>query len=395
MAGDEDLGTLLPQPPEPRAERREAALAAAMRRFDGQSEPDTAPAETARPANDDRPWWRLSGPQAGVAASILLVAMVGIPVTLMAPRDEVVEQIAANRAPAPASQAGDVPRAADAPAAPAAPQPGPGPQATDGQTAAPERAEPRDPASSAPARKTTAPPTVDRHAPSAPRREEAMADAAPVAEPQPAPRAMARRAPSRAIPADDARMAAAPKADSAQEIVVTGQRVARGREDVSRSSVASVTAIAAEEIAPAPAARRGDWNACTIDDPARSLSRCRRAIDADAGGAKGEAGAALGEGLSRAWQGDWRPAIAAFDRAIARDSGNPLAWLNRGLAHQRSGNPARARADLDEAIRLAPRTARGWYARSLLRREQGDAEGARQDAERAIRLNGRYRALLD
>lgn len=392
MPGDEDLGTLLPQPPEPRAERRDAALAAAMRRFDGQFEPDVAP-DPAPAANDDRPWWRLSGPQAGVAASILLVAMVGIPVTLMAPRDEVAEQIAANRAPAPA------PPAADAPPAPPAPQPGLGPTDTDGQTAAPERAEPRDPASSAPARKTAAPPTVARLARPAPVREEALAppaDAVPVAEPQPAPRAMARRAPSRPTPADDARVAAAaPKAEGAQEIVVTGQRVARGREDVSRSSVASVTAIAAEEIAPAPATRRGDWNACTIDDPARSLSRCRRAIDADAGGAEGEAGAALGEGLRRAWQRDWRPAIAAFDRAIARDSRNPLAWLNRGLTHQRSGNPASARADLDEAIRLAPRAARGWYVRSLLRREQGDAEGAHQDAARAVRLNGRYRTLLD
>jgi tetratricopeptide (TPR) repeat protein len=189
--------------------------------------------------------------------------------------------------------------------------------------------------------------------------------------------------------------AAAPDAEGAQEIVVTGQRVAREREDVSRRAVASVTALSAESIDPAPAARRGDWNACTIDDPARSLRNCRRAIDANAGGAKGEAAAALGQGLTRAWQGEWRPAIAAFDRAIARHSGNPLAWLNRGLAHRRSGNPARARADLDEAIRLAPRAARGWYARSLLRRDQGDAEGARQDAARAVQLNSRYRALFD
>lgn len=382
MAGDEDLGALLPRAPEPRAERREAALAAAIRRFDGQADPADAPGETARPANDDRPWWRLSGPQAGVAASILLVAMVGIPVTLMAPRDKVAEQVAANRAPAP------VP-----PAAPAAPQPRPTPRTADAPMARPEQ-------------KTAAPPSVARLAPPPPpTREEATVPPAavpmpppetgPVAEPQPDPRALARRAPSRPMPTNDARMAAAPNADSAQEIVVTGHRVARGREEMSPNAVSSVTALTVEDIAPAPATRRGDWNACTVDDPARSLPICRRAIDADAGGAKGEAGAALAEGLKRAWQGEWRPAIAAFDRAIARDARNPLAWLNRGLAYQRSGNPARARADLDEAIRLAPRTARGWYARSLLRREQGDAEGARQDAERAIRLNGRYRALLD
>ncbi|MET0246224.1 MAG: tetratricopeptide repeat protein [Sphingomonas sp.] len=398
MPGDEDIGALLPRAPEPRAERREAALAAAMRRFDGLADPDAAPAEVARPANDDRPWWRLSGPQAGVAASILLVALVGIPVTLMAPRDEVAEQIAANRAPAPA------PRAVDAPSAPAVPQAAPAPQATEGQAdAAPERAAPRDPAPAAPEPKTTAPPIAAKRAPPAPMREEAIAppaavpsDAAPVGEPRPDSRVMARRAPPRPAPANDARMAAAaPNAEGAQDIVVTGQRVARERGDLSRRAVASVTALSAESIDPAPAARRGDWNACTIDDPARSLRNCRRAIDADAGGAKGEAAAALGQGLTRAWQGEWRPAIAAFDRAIARDSGNPLAWLNRGLAHRRSGNPARARADLDEAIRLAPRAARGWYARSLLRRDQGDAEGARQDAARAIQLNRRYAALLD
>ncbi|RSU29854.1 hypothetical protein BRX39_20030, partial [Sphingomonas koreensis] len=79
--GDEGLSGLLPKAPPPRPARREAAIAAAMRRFDGIAD---APAEPqhmpARP-----PLWKSRWGRAG--ASILLVAMLtvsGCAVSLLA-----------------------------------------------------------------------------------------------------------------------------------------------------------------------------------------------------------------------------------------------------------------------------------------------------------------------
>jgi len=86
---------------------------------------------------------------------------------------------------------------------------------------------------------------------------------------------------------------------------------------------------------------RGDWNACTIKDPKRSLAACRYLIDPGAKGIKGQAAAHLADGLSLAWQGNMDRAIAAFDRAIAVAPKSSLAYLNRGLAYQRQGDTDR------------------------------------------------------
>ncbi|WP_163362517.1 hypothetical protein, partial [Escherichia coli] len=63
--------------------------------------------------------------------------------------------------------------------------------------------------------------------------------------------------------------------------------------------------------------RRGDWNACTVQDPERSLRGCKRLVDPGAKGEAGIAAARLADGLARAWQDDWRGAIDALDQAIA------------------------------------------------------------------------------
>src|SRR5687768_1494574 len=76
MATDNDLAALLPDPPPPRPARREAAIAEALRRFDGGEPAPPAPAGIRPPSAPE--WWRR--PQLAALASMALVAMIGLPV---------------------------------------------------------------------------------------------------------------------------------------------------------------------------------------------------------------------------------------------------------------------------------------------------------------------------
>lgn len=146
---------------------------------------------------------------------------------------------------------------------------------------------------------------------------------------------------------------------------------------------------------PRVAPRRGNWNACTVDDPERSLRRCKRLVNSSPKGAGGTAAARLTDGLAQAWREDWRGAIEAFDRAIAFEPDLAVVYLNRGLAYRHVGDLKRAAADLDQAVRHAPGAARGYYHRSIIKRVLGDRRGAATDAARAIDLDFRYKAVLD
>lgn len=163
-----------------------------------------------------------------------------------------------------------------------------------------------------------------------------------------------------AAPVVAGRAAAAESADR-ENIVVTGARIRRA----------------------APPARR-DWNACTVNDPDRSLAACRRSL---ARGAKRDAAGDLAEGLARAWSGDTDGAIAAFDQAIAHDPRLSRAWLNRGLAWQQKGDLDRALADLDRAVAIAPRDPRGYRQRAQLLRQRGETRRAVADDARADDLD--------
>jgi tetratricopeptide (TPR) repeat protein len=164
--------------------------------------------------------------------------------------------------------------------------------------------------------------------------------------------------------------APAAEADAQNAIAVTGTRVR----------------------APNLAARRGDWNACTVDDPAGSLSACRKAVARAVKGAAAQAD--LAEGLSRAWQGDTDAAIAALGRAIAAAPKSAFAYLNRGLAYRGSGDLDRALADLDRAVKYAPSEARTYYNRSVVLRERGAVARARRDEERAAELDPVYAGIV-
>jgi tetratricopeptide (TPR) repeat protein len=163
--------------------------------------------------------------------------------------------------------------------------------------------------------------------------------------------------------------------DSADEVIVTARRV---------ESTSNWKASAPPRL---PQARRtskpGDWNACTVNDPARSLGGCSELASGH-----------VAEGLSRAWQGDLEGAIAEFDQAIAASQQSGFAHLNRGLAYERKGDRDRALADLDRAVQQAPNSARAYYNRSLVLYRKGEKSRAGADADRAIELDPRYAAVI-
>lgn len=369
MPGDDDIARLLPEPPPPRAARREAAIEAAMRRFDGE-----APAPVVRPA---RPpvWARVNRTQVAAFASVGLVAVVGIPLAMTvlereqeatrpAPAPVVVAQKAARPAPAPAPAPGGVvnyilrkdyvgtPTRTAGPA----PEPVPAPVIVPedcGKGDCEAQAEPR---------------PVNRFA---------ELKAAPMPEPTPEP-----------MPS--------------QDIAVTGIRSARPAAASSgyvkmadASDETSVVVTGSRIRSPAAARRRGDWNACTVNDPERSLAGCGTLIDPGAKGVAGQAAAHLADGLARAWNGDLDGAIGEFDAAIALRPRLAIAFLNRGLAYQRQGETGRALADLDRAVRYAPSAARGYYNRSQLLDQTGETARARADADKAVELDPRYHAPLE
>jgi len=72
---------LVPSPPPPRPARRDAAIDAAMRRFDGVEEPPSPAPDRPRP-----PWFRR--PQYALAMTACLVAVIGLPAALIGLREQ-------------------------------------------------------------------------------------------------------------------------------------------------------------------------------------------------------------------------------------------------------------------------------------------------------------------
>lgn len=345
MATEPDLSALLPPSPPPRPDRREASIATAMRRFDGET--TVAPPPTSKPRRG-----LLGLPQFGVLAAAALVAVIGLPLWLAGE----------NRSPSPTHEVAtsrpvELPASADLAAEPLA-------------DAAASRAPGIVASPTAPA--DTSVPQALPPPPAERRLGEVAADMAaapPLTALAPAPPPPPPPAPA---------LAAAEEANVAGDIVVTGSRV-MGR------------AAKAQQRLEQRSAKPGDWNACTVDDPRQDLAACRKT----AAGAPGQAAALVGDGLTRAWQDDNDGAIAAFDRALAASPKSAAAWLNRGLAHARDGDDTGALADLDKAVRYAPNDPRGWFQRSLILRRLGKTAQADADAGRAAELDARYNHLVE
>lgn len=350
MTGDDDLNALLPKPPPPAPKRREAAITEALARFDGTAVADRRP----RPA-DTMPWWKsLRGPQAGLLATAALVAAISLPFawTTLNPEapvaDERVSPSAREGGHIVARETANVPAAAPIATAPSEED---------------DRVEPNIPAS---------PPAPA--APPAKRVELAQAETF-------APAAVTAKAEEAAPLVVQGRAAPRPSIETASPVsVVSADRV-------SESDAVIVTGT---RISTPP--RRGDWNACTVNDPSRTLSKCKKLATKGAKDIRAQADAHLSDGLKHAWEGDLDEAIVAFDQAITVAPDLSVAYLNRGLAYDRQGESTRAIADLDRAIRHAPQSARAYYNRSLLLRKNGDSRRADLDERRAISLDNRYQA---
>lgn len=348
MTGDDELKAFLPEPPPPAPKRREAAIADALARFDGAPAPEVA----LRPARASG-WANLWRPQAGLFATAALVATISLPFawTALDPGAPAADEQIARETGEPAPTVVDNQAEVPAPVAIAAPPSAKSSPAAEQVAAAP-------PAVSAPA----------------PKRVE-LAQAPPAAS--------------------------AAKAEEREAITVLAQRVARPVQDAPSAISAYSSSEVAEDsvvvtgsrIAARGAARRGDWNACTVNDPSQALSRCKKLANRGAKAVRAQADAHLADGLKQAWEGDIDGAITAFDQAIAVAPDLSVAYLNRGLAYDRQGESARAIADLDRAVRHAPQSARAYYNRSLLLRKQGDTKRAEVDEQRAINLDSRYQAV--
>ena len=357
MNGEDDLRALLPDPPPPAPKQREAAIAGALARFDGVP----APVQKPRPATN--PWWKgLQRPQAGLFAAAALVAAISLPFAWRTPvplTPTTQERTPAPRESSEASAASH--EIVRAPADAAAPEP-----AIADATVAPRSAPP---------------PSRSDVAPAAQRVE--IAQAAPAAPPPPP----------------------AKRAETAAPIVVQGRAVPRAMQD----SPVAVTVVSTEDysrdegrevvVTGTRAAKikpigRGDWNACTVNDPARAPARCGKLAGKAPKAARSEAEAHLSSGLKQAWSGDLDKAIESFNAAIAVAPELPVAYLNRGLAYDRQGDSEAALADLDRTVRLSPKSARAYYNRSVLLRKYGDPKRASADEQQAINLDPRYQAIL-
>jgi len=361
---NEDDRLSLPQPPPPAPARREAAIAAAMRRFDaGDAVADASEVPTSRP---HRSIFRR--PQIGILVAASLVAVIGAP---LAWRTATQKTTPATELAARNLKTFDVEEPP-----PAAKPPG---IVFEPQGIAPPPITATDvPEGKVEAEEAAAPPTLvegktareaapdDRHELAVAQLDaRAAAMMAPPAAPAPPPAVMKAEAPTAAG-------ARADRASPIDNIVVTAAK---------RRGKAVPT--------------RGDWNICTIDDPQQSLAACKSLINPAAKGLKGKAAAHIADGLSFAWAGDMGRAVAAFSDAIAIAPRSSIAYLNRALVYRRQGDEHGALADLDESVRLAPGSARAYYHRSQVQSELGNEKAADSDEQRAIDLDERYEVLVN
>jgi hypothetical protein len=244
MSIDDDLSASLPKAPPPNPSRREAAIEAALRRFDGT---DQAPAAPHRPPASP-PWWaRLRQPQFGVAVSAAVVAAIGLPAALIAIRD---------RSPAPVQETVAPPAAQYVPTAP------PGSNAM---------AETQQPPPAAPVAKP--PPAVPSSAaPEVPAQQSDQLAAQASNEAKAAPPAPAF-APAPPPPAPQAAPVVAERAGQVSDMVVTGSRI--------RSPNLDRTASKAVERAEAASAGRSPADAADHSAYAAFVTRLQSAVRAN------------------------------------------------------------------------------------------------------------------
>lgn len=361
MTDDDDIRAILPNSPPPAPKQREAAIAAALARFDGND------AASRQPRTKPARWLgNLRRPQAALIAATLLAVTISVPFALRSP---------VPFAPSASDQMSPTNIA----------------ETSAGQSRSSETAE--EPAPSALSQKANAV-SLDERAVQQDKLVQAakpanmvpiepiMPAAAPPPPAPPAPSVMGTNESSnmlvegraKAKNSGDVQAAIASSEDDARDegaVVVTGTRVSRSR-----------------------SLERGDWNACTVNDPDRRLGRCRKLADRAPKDLRNQVENYLSDGLQQAWNGEPDGAIAAFEAAIKAAPDLPIAYLNRGLVYDRQGKSAAAIADLNLAVRLSPKSARAYYNRSVLLRKYGEIERARADELQAVKLDVRYNDIV-
>ena len=337
----------------------------ALRRFDAKSVP-------IRPQRKPAPgWWAwLAQPRVASFASIVLVALISAPFVwnsfgtrLQDASSKQAEPLVAEMAPA--SSGAETAGLAPAPAQPA--QTAQAAQAAKAQAQA-VVGEERDAGLVSPLPASIAP-----------------GDAPPPAPASPAVAAM-EGADMREAPIMTASQPAAPMRQDKLMRAANGNVAKAAR--VEESDIGDIVVTSARS-RPRASAGRGDWNACTVEDPGQELQRCKAYLNP-----KREDEALIAKGLDQAWSGNYNAAIRFFDDAIAIAPRSSLAYLNRGLANRRNGDLGRAIADLDSAVRYAPGSARTYYNRSLILRESGDQKRAARDEQHAVELDFRYAEII-
>jgi hypothetical protein len=198
-----DDSSLLPKAPPPPPARRDAAVEAALRRFDGIEEPTMA--EPGRRSRPESAWAWGKHPQFGLAMSAAVIAVIGLPAALIAIRDSGVapREAAAPAAEQPTFEAADV--AEQALSASSQPEPSRDPPA-------------RDPAARPqPDRRGGLPDEVSDRAPFSP--------PVPAYEPQAAPAAASPPPPAPPLPPPRAEQQGALAESDEGSIVVTGSQI--------------------------------------------------------------------------------------------------------------------------------------------------------------------------
>jgi len=364
---DPDLGNALPPPPPPAPARREAAIDAAMRRFDGR--PAEPPARPAREA----PFWRRQ-PQMGAFVTLGLMAVIGGPLAWLA----------VERTTAPSHEARTIARV-EAPA--------PDVRAPEQEVAvrtAPRLNSPPATIPTAPARETVggvvAPPAesapATRLAEAGP--GGAVTDNARKADQIASARVEGFGAPIAAAPAAVAPMLPPPPPPPAMAGVVAPAPAIASAQDEASSQNIVVTGMRARR-----QVKGADWSACTIDDPRRDVSRCADILRTARPGPAGVAASHVAEGLRRAWQDDLDGAAKEFDIAIQVAPKSSAAYLNRSLLSMRQNAGDRALADANKAVRYAPNSAQAYRVRATVLRQLGKDGKADDDERQAAELDER------
>jgi len=94
-------------------------------------------------------------------------------------------------------------------------------------------------------------------------------------------------------------------------------------------------------------------------------------------------------------RGDFRAALDAANRVIAKSPRDSEAYRLRANARRNLGDLAGALEDGNKAVELNPSNARAFGGRSIVKRQLKDVPGALADVERALTLNANYHQGYD